>query len=260
VIKGDYVTDYDAFPEQRQALIEQMLLDTGRVVGADAARKLGVSEHTIRRDLQELARKGLCKKVYGGAVSQFKQADNFEIRVSQNVQEKTDVARRCAQLIRPDSCIFIDSGSTYLAMVEFIPADLELTIVTNCPQIAAALCRRTNGELILLGGKMNVHTGSVLGSEPLNQIRDMLFDQTFIGVCGLDPQAGLSAVYYEDACFKKEVLKQSNEVIAAVIADKMPQVARYKVASCEEIDIVVVSRDTHTDAFAHTSLQIEVAE
>lgn len=143
--------DYDALPEQRQSLIHQMLVETGRVIGADIARKLGVSEHTIRRDLQELARQGLCKKVYGGAVSQFKQSASFETRMAQNVPEKSEVARKCAQLIRPGACVFIDAGSTYVAMVAFIPDDIELTIITNSPQVAAALSGRTTGELILLG-------------------------------------------------------------------------------------------------------------
>jgi len=254
------VIDYDALPEQRQSLIHQILTDTGRVIGADIARQLGVSEHTIRRDLQELARQGLCKKVYGGAVSQFKQSASFETRMAQNVPEKSQVARKCASLLRPGACVFIDAGSTYLAMVEFIPEQLELTIVTNSPQIAAALSGRSNGELILLGGKVNPLTGSTLGSEPVNQLRGMVFDQTFIGVCGLDPQVGMSAVYYEDACFKKEVLAQSNEVIAAVTADKMSQVARYKVVACEDIDIVVVSSDTKIDNFRHLNMRIEVAE
>lgn len=252
--------DYDALPEQRQSLIHQMLTETGRVIGADVARKLGVSEHTIRRDLQELARQGLCKKVYGGAVSQFKQSASFETRMAQNVPEKSAVARKCAQLMRPGACVFIDAGSTYLAMVEFIPDDIELTIITNSPQIAAALSGRNNGELILLGGRVNAHTGSTLGSDPVNQIRGMNFDQTFIGVCGLDPQVGMSAVYYEDACFKKEVLAQSNEVIAAVTADKVSQVARYKVVACEDIDIVVVSSDANIDNFRHLNMRIEVAE
>lgn len=88
----------------------------------------------------------------------------------------------------------------------------------------------------------------------------MVFDQTFIGVCGLDPQAGLTAVYYEDACFKKEVLAQSNEVIAAVTADKASQVARYKVASCEDIDVMVVSSNAMIDNFRHLNMRIEVAE
>ncbi|AMO50410.1 DeoR family transcriptional regulator [Enterobacter sp. FY-07] len=254
------MTDYNALPEQRQALIHQMLIDTGRVIGVDVARQLGVSEHTIRRDLQELARKGLCKKVYGGAVSQLKQSASFETRVAENVEEKEPIARRCAQMIKPGSCIFIDSGSTYLLMVNFIPHEMELTIVTNSPQIAAALSSRKSGELIMLGGKVNPLVGSALGSETVNQLRNMLFDQAFIGVCGLDPQAGLSAAYYDDACFKKEVFNQSNEVIAAVTADKISQVARYKVAGCEEIDIVVASTQTPTHSFRHTSLRFEVAE
>jgi DeoR/GlpR family transcriptional regulator of sugar metabolism len=254
------MTDYDALPDQRQALIQQMLTETGRVIGADLARKLGVSEHTIRRDLQELARLGVCKKVYGGAISQFKQSASFDIRASQNIQEKTDLARRCAQLIKPDTCIFLDAGSTYLAMVEFIPDDVELTIVTNSPQIAAALSGRSKGELILLGGKINPLTGSTLGSDTVKQMRGMVFDQTFIGVCGLDSQAGLTAVYYEDACFKKEVLSQSNEVVAAATTDKMPQVARYKVAACEDIDVVVVSADTNINDFARLKMHIEIAE
>ncbi|QNQ23013.1 DeoR/GlpR transcriptional regulator (plasmid) [Kosakonia sp. SMBL-WEM22] len=254
------MSDYDAFPEQRQTLIQKILEESGRVVGADVARQLGVSEHTIRRDLQELARRGICKKVYGGAVSQFKQSASFDIRISQNIQEKSGVAQYCADLIRPGTCIFIDAGSTYLSMAGFIPPQMELTVVTNSPQIAAALSGRTQGELILLGGKVYPQTGSVLGTGPINQVRDMLFDQVFIGVCGLDPEAGLTAVYYEDACFKKEVLSQANEVVAAVIADKMPQIARYKVAPCEAIDIVVVSSLTNTESFSRTDVQLRVAE
>jgi len=252
------VSDYDALPEQRQAFLQQILVEKGRVIVTDIAPQLGVSEHTIRRDLQQLARQGLCKKVYGGAVSQLKQSTSFEKRMTQSVAEKSNVAEKCAQLIRPNTCIFIDSGSTYLAMAAFIPDDMVLTIVTNSPQIASALASRTAGEVILLGGKINPNTGSTLGLDTINQVRNMVFDQTFIGVCGLDPQVGLSAVYYEDACFKKEIIAQSNQVIAAVIADKMSQVARYKVASCEDIDIAVVSGETKIADFSNSRLHIEI--
>jgi len=253
------VTDYNALPEQRQSIIYQMLKETGRVIGVDMARQLAVSEHTIRRDLQVLARQGLCKKVYGGAVSGLVQSASFAVRQEQNVAEKAQIARRCAQMIRSDSCIFIDAGSTNLAIVDFIPPAMALTVVTNSPPIAVALSHRQNGEVILLGGKVNPQTGSTLGSETVNQMRNMLFDQAFIGVCGLDPQAGLTAVYYEDACFKREVIAQSSEVIAAVTAEKIPQVARYKVAACEELDIVVVSKAAQTDNFRHSPLRVEIA-
>lgn len=251
--------DYNVFPEQRQSFIRQLLTEKGRVVSADLIKLLGVSEHTIRRDLQKLARDGVCKRVYGGAVSHLKQSATFETRVSQSVDEKSSVAIQCAKLIKDNSCIFIDTGSTYLAMASYIPQNLTLTIVTNSPQIASVLSSRTNGELILLGGKVNPLTGGTMGADTVNQIRNMVFDQTFIGVCGLDPHAGLSAVYYDDACFKKEVIRQSNEVIAAVIADKMLQIARYKVATCEDIDIIIASRDSKIEGFEDFNLKIEIA-
>lgn len=251
--------DYNAFPEQRQSFIRQLLTEKGRVVSADLIKLLGVSEHTIRRDLQKLARDGVCKRVYGGAVSHLKQSATFETRINQCVDEKSSVAIKCAKLIKNNSCIFIDTGSTYLAMASYIPQNLTLTIVTNSPQIASVLSSRTNGELILLGGKVNPLTGGTMGADTVNQIRNMVFDQTFIGVCGLDPHAGLSAVYYDDAFFKKEVITQSNEVIAAVIADKMQQVARYKVATCEDIDIIIASRDSKIEGFEDFNLKIEIA-
>ena len=251
--------DYNAFPEQRQSFIRQLLTEKGRVVSTDLIKLLGVSEHTIRRDLQKLARDGVCKRVYGGAVSHLKQSATFETRVNQCIDEKSSVAIKCAKLIKNNSCIFIDTGSTYLAMASYIPQNLTLTIVTNSPQIASVLSSRTNGELIILGGKVNPLTGGTMGADTVNQIRNMVFDQTFIGVCGLDPHAGLSAVYYDDACFKKEVIRQSNEVIAAVIADKMLQVARYKVATCEDIDIIIASRDSKIEGFEDFNLKIEIA-
>jgi DeoR/GlpR family transcriptional regulator of sugar metabolism len=66
--------DYAAFPQQRQALICQILQENGRVVCAELAARLQVSEHTIRRDLHELSREGFCKKVYGGAVLSLPEA------------------------------------------------------------------------------------------------------------------------------------------------------------------------------------------
>jgi hypothetical protein len=99
-------------------------------------------------------------------------------------------------------------------VVSFIPEDYDLTIVTNSTNSCGPE-RTQAGEVIMLAKTQ--FADRILGSEPLNHVREMLFDQMFIGVCGLDLQAGLTAVYYEDACFKKEVMRQSNEVIAAVM-------------------------------------------
>ena len=72
--------DYAAFPDQRQALIYQILQENGRVICTELAARLGVSEHTIRRDLHELCKEGVCKKVYGGAVISLPESADIAAR------------------------------------------------------------------------------------------------------------------------------------------------------------------------------------
>lgn len=108
--------DYAAFPQQRQALICQILQENGRVVCAELAARLQVSEHTIRRDLHELSREGFCKKVYGGAVLSLPEAGDYSQRKDKNRAIKLRIAQQCARLVKPGGTIFIDTGTTNLAM------------------------------------------------------------------------------------------------------------------------------------------------
>lgn len=251
--------DYDAFPDQRQALIHQTLEEKGRVVCVDLARQLGVSEHTIRRDLQELARKGLCKKVYGGAVSPPQEATTFLARSAHHQTEKNTLARKCVQLIKEKSCVFLDTGTTHLAIAQALADQCELTIVTNSPLIAAELIRVKQCEVILLGGKLNKEVGGILGSEPANQLRDIEFDLAFLGACAFDPQAGLTGFDYDDACFKKEIVKKGCQIVLALTAEKIASVARYKIAAPEDIDCLVVTHDVDITPLLPLNLQIEIA-
>lgn len=252
--------DYDVFPEQRQALIHQTLEEKGRVVCVDLAKQLSVSEHTIRRDLQELARRGLCKKVYGGAVSPPREATDFLERSGHKLTEKNTLARKCVQLIKEKSCVFLDTGTTHLAIAQALPDDIALTIVTNSPLIAAELIRIKQCEVILLGGKLNKEVGGILGSEPINQLRDIEFDLAFVGACAFDPQMGLTGFDYDDACFKKEIVKKGCQIVLALTAEKITSVARYKIAAPEDIDSIVVSKDADIAPLTLLSLQIEIAE
>ncbi len=104
------------------------------MVCAELAARLQVSEHTIRRDLHELSREGFCKKVYGGAVLEPAGGRgttvNGKIKIE---QQKSGSAQQCARLVKPGGTIFVDTGTTNLAMAEALPAELALTVVTNSP-------------------------------------------------------------------------------------------------------------------------------
>jgi len=244
------VLDYAAFPEQRQSLIRELLLKEGRVVCVKLSQELQVSEHTIRRDLQELAREGVCKRVYGGAVSISSASGNFATRMEEGQAGKALLGRAGAQLIRDGGCVFIDAGTTNLAVAKAIPPELVLTVVTNAPAIAAEAMNLPRLEVIMLGGRIQARTGAALGITPLKQVEDMRFDQCFLGACALDAAEGLTVFDYDDAEFKRALVCQSNEVIVALTSDKIPSVARYKVMSCEEISTLVVEHHVLRDKVA----------
>ena len=235
--------DYAAFPEQRQALIYQSLQENGRVICSELASRLGVSEHTIRRDLHELSKDGVCKKVYGGAVIALPESEDITVRKSINVAKKSNIAQRCARMVKSGSCIFIDTGSTNLAMAEALPAELALTVVTNSPEIAAVLLKKPLFDVIMLGGAVQRSSGGCVGATAISQVQGILFDQGFIGGCAMSPESGLTGFDYADCEFKKAVIKQCNETIVALTAEKIPAVARYVVTESSNIDVIVVEEN-----------------
>ncbi|MGO2333811.1 DeoR/GlpR family DNA-binding transcription regulator [Providencia sp.] len=234
--------DYAAFPDQRQNKIRQLLNENGRVICTVLAREMSVSEHTIRRDLNELAQEGVCRRVHGGAVSVLVGAGSFEQRIEQNQAEKAKIAQKCASLIKGAGCIFIDAGSTNLEIARCIPDNLAVTVITNSPTIAIELMKKSISEVILIGGKLNTQIGASVDSSAVRQISQIHFDQCFLGGCALDPQIGISIFDYEEAEFKKVLIEQSSQVIMGLTVDKLPGVARYTIADCDQLSILVMDK------------------
>ncbi len=251
--------DYAAFPGQRQDLIRQILQENGRVVCTELATRMNVSEHTIRRDLHELSKEGFCKKVYGGAVLQLPDAGNFFTREQKNSAKKDAIAQKAATLINAGSCIFIDTGTTNLALAKALPADLSITVVTNSPAIAAELLRHPLCEVIMTGGQIQRASGGAVGATAASQIQGIIFDQAFIGGCAMDPDMGLTGFDFADCEFKKAVIAQSNQSIVVLTIDKLPGVARFVVAKSRDIDVLVVEEGMDKDVLdAFTAQDVRI--
>ena len=254
--------DYAAFPEQRQDRIRAILQENGRVVCAELATQMRVSEHTIRRDLHELSKEGICKKVYGGAVLQLPDAGNFFSREQKNSAKKDTIAQKAATFIKPGSCIFIDTGTTNLALAKAIPADLSVTIVTNSPAIATELLRHPQCDVIMTGGQIQRASGGTVCATAASQIQGIIFDQAFIGGCAMDPETGLTGFDFADCEFKKMVIAQSSQTLVALTTDKIPGVARFVVAKSSDIDVLIVEASMDKavlDAFATQDVRIVCA-
>src|SRR5271169_5549879 len=139
--------------ERQQQILERLDRD-GRVLAASLAEVFATSEDTIRRDLRDLAGRGLCRRVYGGALPVSPASSSAEVRRGEVAERKAALGQTLAALVAPGSLVFIDSGSTNLAAARALPNDLRLTVATHDPAIAAALLANPEVTLWLIGGRV----------------------------------------------------------------------------------------------------------
>jgi DeoR/GlpR family transcriptional regulator of sugar metabolism len=245
--------------KERHALIQQRLLAEGRVLALDLAAQLNVSEDTIRRDLRDLAAAGLCTRVYGGALPLAPAAGGtLSERRAEAPDRKWRLAQAAVTLVRANSVLFFDAGSTNMAIAEALP-DLPLTVATNAPGIAVALLERPNIEVILIGGRLDRGAGASLGAKALRDAEQIRADLCFLGACGVDADAGITAFSYEDAEFKRAVAGMSKAVLVAATSAKLGTAAPFTVLPASHLGHLVVEHDAdpaRLDAFALLGVQI----
>jgi DeoR/GlpR family transcriptional regulator of sugar metabolism len=228
--------------ERQQQILEQLGRD-GRVLAAALAEVFATSEDTIRRDLRDLARRGLCRRVYGGALPISPASSSAQIRAGEATDRKAALGRALAILVAPDSLLFVDSGSTNLAAVKAFPDDLRLTVATHDPAIAAALLAKRGITLWLIGGRMSREVGAALGGRTLADVEALRPELALLGVCALDPLRGLAAFDPEDAEIKRTLLRNSGRTAAAVLNEKLETGAPFAVGRAESLASVILEAD-----------------
>lgn len=228
---------------ERQQQILERLGREGRVLAASLAEAFATSEDTIRRDLRDLAGRGLCRRVYGGALPVSPASNSVQIRAGEATDRKAALGRALAALVMPDSLLFVDSGSTNLAAAKAFPDNLRLTVATHDPAIAAALLAKPQITLWLIGGRIDRQIGAALGGRTLAEVEALRPELAFLGVCALDPAAGIAAFDPEDAEIKRALLRNSGRVAAAILNEKLETGAPFAIGRAESLDRVVLEVD-----------------
>ena len=139
---------------ERQKLILSKIISDKKVKTIKLAKKLNLSEDTIRRDLNELHQKGLIKKVYGGAFPIINEPKNIFDVIIVNEVKKDIIGKKAISLLKDNQVIIISGGTTNLAFAKLIPTNLKATIYTYSLPIAMQLSQHNNIDLIFIGGKM----------------------------------------------------------------------------------------------------------
>ena len=249
----------DILTKERLSLIEARLAEDGRVVAAKLATELAVSVDTIRRDLRELASEGRCRRVYGGALPAAPRPGNHQQRLTYMIERKQRLAEVATSIIRAGMTIYVDAGTTNLAIVKALPADMPLTLITNAPAIAAFVLDRPACRLILLGGTVDLVTGAAVGAVAMRDAATLIPDVAIIGTCGFDIEAGLTAQTLDEAELKRLVCRQARLVAAALTDDKLTTSAPYRVLSAQECQYLILEATAPAELVSSVrSLGVEV--
>ena len=249
-------------PVQRQERILEELQREGRVIARNLALALEISEDTIRRDLKELADLGHCKRVHGGAVRVSASIGTFEKRRGEDSTAKTLVGRTAAKLFESKQTLFIDVSTTNLEVARALDPGLNLTVITNSPVIACELYQRPGYEVILLGGRVDSHSGGTSGAKTLQEIRSIRADVVLLGACGLHADYGVTTFGYEDAEVKKAMVEHSERVIIAAQLSKLNTAATYFVTPLNRVDQLVLEAKPDADltkSFESSGIEIHIA-
>ncbi|MFJ3221500.1 DeoR/GlpR family DNA-binding transcription regulator [Kitasatospora sp. NPDC086801] len=220
--------------ERRDHLLG-LLAREGKIVAKGVAAELGLSEDSVRRDLRDLAAEGLCQRVYGGALPVSPAVADYTARQTVTPDGKRQVAETAAALVRPDSALILDGGTTALAVAGALPPDLACTVITHSPTIAVALLDHPRAEVFLLGGRLFKHSAVACGAAAVEAAQNVSADLCLIGVTGVHPEAGLTTGDAEEAAMKRALAARAAETYVLASSEKIGTASRFRVLPWEDI-------------------------
>ncbi|MCG7384952.1 DeoR/GlpR family DNA-binding transcription regulator [Paenibacillus sp. ACRRY] len=242
--------------EERYAAIIERLHQQGIVKLQELVDVLGASESTIRRDLIDLESRQMLKRIHGGAALMNEKTlePGMEEKTSKNIQQKVTIARLAAQEIENGDCIYLDAGTTTLAMIPYIEAK-DVTVVTNgLSHVEALVSKRIRSYL--LGGMMKIHTKAVIGSIALQNMDNFRFDKCFLGTNGVDAEMGYTTPDPEEALIKRRAHQLSGKSYVLADASKIGEITFAKLFELEEADLITEQMPAHWRAVIEQKTKI----
>jgi DeoR/GlpR family transcriptional regulator of sugar metabolism len=236
--------------EQRRALILDEVRRRGGVRVNELTRRLRVSDMTVRRDLDALARRGVIEKVHGGAVPVAEASTHepgFEVKSGLELSAKEDIARVAASLVAPGSAIALSGGTTTYALAHHLLEVPELTVVTNSVRVADVFhsAQRSAGgsggahTTVVLTGGVRTPSDSLVGPVADQAIRSLHFDVLFLGAHGISVKAGLSTPNLAEAETNRRFMHAARRVVVVADHTKWGTVGLSSFASLNEVDVWV---------------------
>lgn len=249
-----------ALARQRQELILSEIRRHGAVRVSDLVTRLGVSDMTVRRDLDVLASAGRLTKVHGGATSvdaPSSEEPGFEAKSSRQQAEKVAIAKLAAGLVSPGTAIGMTAGTTTWQMAHYLTEVPDLIVVTNSVRVADVLhhAHGPNATVILTGG-VRTPSDALVGPVALGALRTLHLDQVFMGVHGMSERAGFSTPNLMEAETNRAFLEASQRLVVLADHTKWGINGLSSIAALREASVLVTDADLAPEALGVLQRQI----
>lgn len=226
--------------ERRNQIIEKLQEDK-RVVVSDLSRQFGVSEETIRRDLEILDKEGIATKSYGGAV--FNENNNidmpFNVRKKKNVSGKQKIAEIVANMIDDGDHIILDASTTAVYIAKAIKNKEHLTVITNSIEIMIELSDVSDWNIISSGGSLKEGYLALVGPQAVESLSVFNVEKAFMSCKGLSADRGITEGNEQFAQTKQVMMHSAQKKILTADSSKFDRVAFSKVCDIKDIDTII---------------------
>jgi DeoR family transcriptional regulator, fructose operon transcriptional repressor len=254
------------YAEERRQAMADLIAQRGRLSVNELADAYAVTTETVRRDLSELERAGLVRRVHGGAVP-AEALTLLETAVTDRdlsrAEEKDRIARAAVeQLPGPGGSILLDAGSTTSRLAAGLPGDQRLSVVTNAVPIAARLANRPGTDLHLLPGRVRLRTQAAVGEDTVAALSLLRVDVLFLGANGVSLDHGLSTPDHSEAAAKRAMVRAAHKVVVLADSSKIGREHTVRFAELSDVDVLVTDRgisDVDVKALEDFGIEVVVA-
>ncbi len=247
---------------QRQSAIHELVRQRGGVRVGDLVRQFGVSDITIRRDLEALAERGLVAKVHGGAapVDQHSAEEpGFSAKLVRQRAEKEAIVARAAQLVSPGTAIALSAGTTTCLLARHLVEVAGLTVLTNSVPVADIFYRspRADRTVVLTGG-IRTPSDALVGPFAVSAVNQLNLDVLFLGVHGMSPRSGFTTPNLLEAETNRALVGIARQVVVVADHTKWDTLGISTIARLADAHVLVT--DDGLNRSARDRLRADVGE
>jgi len=233
---------------ERQRSIITMVTEGGSARVTDLAKHFGVTEETIRRDLEKLESEGKLLRSHGGAVAPVVASGerHYTERQVANTREKSAIARLAVQLIEEGDTVVLDASSTVLHLARLLP-DIDVTVLTNSIQVALALADRPRVRVVGTGGTLSSASLSFAGPQAEESLEKYYVNKAFLSCTGVDLEFGLSDINERQALLKVKMMDIAARTYLLADHSKFGAKSLRRFSRIEDVDEIITDSSVDAD-------------